>query len=200
MGEAGKVRGNILMTCRCECGVERNVRLARLQNGTSKSCGCLRNDNLTIHGRTKNSIRAQSHEYWIWNAMKNRCNNPRYKHYQDYGGRGISVCERWMEFANFYADMGEKPDGMSLERRDNEAGYSPENCYWADRKTQNSNKRNSRFIEADGVIRTITEWGRVTGISHTTIIFRINHGWPEDQAATIPARGKRPSAPTGQSS
>lgn len=194
LGAAGKVRGNALMACRCECGTEREVRLARLQAGRSNSCGCLRDDNLTIHGRTKRSNRVQSREYWIWNSMKNRCTNPNYKHYKDYGGRGITVCDRWLDFANFFEDMGENPLGMMLERRDNEAGYSPENCYWADRQTQNSNKRNNRHIEADGITRTLTEWGRVTGISHATIIARIDRGWPEDLAATIPKRGKLPKA------
>lgn len=187
---AGKVRGNILVRCRCECGIERDVRLKRLEQGASKSCGCLRNDNLTIHGRTRKTNFKQSREYWIWNSMKNRCTNPKYKHYQDYGGRGITVCERWMEFANFFADMGEKPEGLSLERRDNAAGYSPENCYWADRQTQNSNKRNNRFIDVGGVSNTITEWSRISGIGHATIIQRIKAGWPEDLAVTTPVRCK----------
>jgi hypothetical protein len=194
IGMAGRDRSNIVMACRCECGEERNVRLSRLQAGRSNSCGCLRNDNLTIHGRTRKSNFKQSREYWIWNAMKNRCTNPNYKHYQDYGGRGITVCERWMDFANFFADMGENPKGMMLERRDNEAGYSPENCCWADRQTQNSNKRNNRFIVVNGVSNTITEWARITGITHSTIIYRIKGGWPEDIAATTPARGTRLAA------
>jgi hypothetical protein len=194
LGAAGKVRGNVLVACRCECGTERNVRLKRLESGNSKSCGCWRDDNLTTHGMTKSSVREQSREYWIWNSMKNRCGNPKYKHYKDYGGRGIKVCDRWMEFVNFFADMGEKPEGKSLERRDNDAGYSPENCYWADRATQNSNKRNNRHIVADGVSNTITEWGRVTGISHATIIARIQRGWPEDLAATTPKWSGLPSS------
>ena len=83
--------------------------------------------------------------------MKQRCTNPNNRQYEEYGGRGITVCKRWLIFANFFEDMGEKPEGLSIERPDNDKGYSPGNCVWADRKTQNSNKRNNRWLEANGM-------------------------------------------------
>jgi len=177
---------NVKAQCLCACGNSRDIRVVKLSSGSSKSCGCLRNDNLTTHGRTKNAIRKNSSEYWIWNTMKHRCTNPNHTQHKDYGNRGIKVCDRWQSFENFYADMGQKPDGLSLERRDNNKGYSPSNCYWADRKTQNSNKRNNHYIEAGGTKKTLTEWARCTGISHATIIARINAGWPSHIAATAP--------------
>ncbi len=172
--------------CLCQCGIKRIIRIEKLVNDKTKSCGCLRDENLTTHGRTKNSIRIQSHEYWIWNSMKQRCLNTANKQYPDYGGRGITVCDRWIEFQNFYADMGEKPKNKSLERRDNNQGYSPENCYWADRKSQNSNKRNNIYLTAKGEVFTLTEWTRKTGICHSTIVLRLKAGWPEEIAATAP--------------
>lgn len=191
--QAGRLRGHAYVRCICECGAEKDVRVSRLISGTSQSCGCLRNDNLTTHGRTKKSIRRASHEYWIWNAMKQRCNNPKNRGYKNYGARGITVCKQWLRFANFLKDMGHKPEGKSLERRDNNKGYSPKNCVWADRKTQNSNRRNNRYIEARGSSRTLTEWSRIAGVSHATIIARLGAGWPESIAATAP-KGARASA------
>jgi len=175
--------------CRCECGAEGIVRIAKLLLGKSQSCGCLRNDNLTTHGHTANAIRVDSHEYWIWNSMVQRCTNPKNAGYMNYGGRGIGLDPRWSVFENFFADMGRRPTiWHSVERIKNEEGYNQDNCRWATRKDQNRNKRNNRFITAGGVTKCLMEWAEDLGGSHATIIMRIKNGWTEEEAVTTPIR------------
>lgn len=125
--------------CRCDCGKDHSVPLGEW--GKSKSCGCLRKEILlarhTRHGMADTRI------YDIWTQMVQRCHNSRNARYADYGGRGITVCERWRDFVNFYADMGERPAGRSLDRIDNDLGYSPENCRWATNTEQRRNRRDT---------------------------------------------------------
>jgi hypothetical protein len=175
--------------CRCDCGTIKLVRKSKLLDGTSRSCGCLRNDNLTTHGATKNNIRRESHEYWIWNTIVQRCTNPKVKNWMDYGGRGITVCDRWLKYENFIADMGKRPTAEhSIDRDDNEAGYSPENCRWATRQEQATNKRNNHLIELFGRCQHLAGWAREYGIDHTLIISRLSRGWSEVDAVTKPPR------------
>ena len=138
-GKAGDVR----YSCSCDCGKEHVVSARLLRDGSSTSCGCKRYSLIakssriqkTTHGRSRDRI------YMVWNSMIQRCVNPRHRRYADYGGRGITVCDRWMKFENFLADMGEKPDGLTLDRIDNGRGYEPENCRWATYSQQNKNRR-----------------------------------------------------------
>lgn len=117
-------------------------------------------------------------EYGAWSSMIQRCTNPNNPPYFNYGGRGITVCERWMSFENFFEDMGEKPSSNhSLDRKDNNLGYYKENCKWSLRAEQNRNKRNNRFIEIDGESKTVTEWSKIYDINYTTICKRIDRGW-----------------------
>ena len=120
--------------------------------------------------------------YRCWQDMKQRCLNPNAQAFKDYGARGITVCKAWEEsFANFLADMGEAPEGMSLDRINNELGYSPENCRWANQKQQNRNHRGCVFIEYLGEKKTIIEWSEQTGINEKTLHARFVKGWPVDQ-------------------
>ena len=125
--------------CHCDCGTERGVRGFVLRNGESKSCGCLQRElvtkRLTTHGMSK------TRAYSIWENMKQRCQNPNSTGYHYWGGAGIGVCDRWQKFENFYADMGEPPDGLTLDRKDNDKGYSLENCKWSTRLEQVHNRR-----------------------------------------------------------
>lgn len=127
-----------------------------------------------------------------WMAMNQRCNDKNHDNYKYYGGRGIKVCKRWNHFINFYIDMGERPEGYSLERIDVEKDYSPDNCKWVSHKEQCNNRRSSRFIEFNGETRTLQQWAEFTGITRNTIEKRIdNYGWSVEKALTTPTRGKQ---------
>lgn len=130
----------LVWQCLCDCGKAVDVPGPKLRFGHTKSCGCLSVDT----GRHLNLTHGQSNTptYGVWLAMKARCNNKNADNYVNYGGRGIKVCERWENsFENFLADMGERPEGLTIERKDNDRGYEPGNCIWADKATQNANKR-----------------------------------------------------------
>ncbi len=147
--------------------------------GATRSCGCLR--------RTHGLI--QTREYGAWEGLRNRCNNPTNHAYRRYGGRGIKVCERWDSFENFLADMGPSPDGMSIDRIDNNGPYSPENCKWSTSKEQNRNRRDNRLITYKGQTKCLAEWAESTGISADTLGVRLDKlDWPIECALTKPVR------------
>jgi hypothetical protein len=120
--------------------------------------------------------------YLAWSDMKRRCLNPDAPNYPSYGGRGITICERWLKFENFLADIGEKPPSTSLERIDNNGPYSPENCCWANRKAQDNNKRTNRLITFNGETRTIKQWADYLGLKYSTLIYRLKYNWPLEKA------------------
>lgn len=137
------------------------------------------------HGHAKHVDGAQSQAYRVWAAMKRRCYNPNTPAFSDYGGRGIGVCERWHDFANFLSDMGEPTEGMTLDRADNSGGYSPENCRWATRKTQARNRRGRRVMTAFGETKTMAEWSDATGVSISTLWARVSaYGWSAEKAVS----------------
>lgn len=155
--------------CRCSCGEVRNVQRGSLQNGNSKTCGHLIVESATKHGMYK------TRAYKAWTQMKTRCLNPEHDQYSDYGGRGITVCERWKNsFELFYADMGDPPLGKSLDRYpDNDAGYSPENCRWATVQQQARNRRSTRMIEFEGEPKCLSQWASELGLSKPALAWRI---------------------------
>ena len=114
--------------------------------------------------------------------MIQRCENPNHKSYKDYGGRGITVCERWKLFENFYEDMGERPEATSLDRIDFNGNYELENCRWADSIQQGNNKRSSKMIEFDGKVQTSIQWAREYGIGPKTLLYRLKNGWGIEKA------------------
>jgi hypothetical protein len=134
--------GTARFLCRCDCGTTKEVRSIHLNKETTQSCGCIQVENTKL-SNTRHGLK-KSKSYNTWTHMIQRCENPVNDSYKYYGSRGISVCVRWHKFENFYLDMGEKPEGLTLERIDNNKGYEPSNCKWATIKEQNCNKRTVR--------------------------------------------------------
>ena len=125
--------------CQCDCGGTKTVRGSLLRNGKAKSCGCLRRE-VTGAKRRSHSMSSTT-TFRVWAGMIDRCSRERNSAWKHYGGRGITVCDRWKVFQNFYEDMGECPIGYSIERIDVDSGYSPENCKWIPRNEQPKNTR-----------------------------------------------------------
>lgn len=180
--------------CRCDCGNEIVARWGSITYGYTRSCGCLRKEQAV-----KNSTYTVTHgmsfskEFWIWRSMKARCSNPKNASYHRYGGRGIRVCRRWEQFANFFADMGKCPKGLMIERKDNDGNYTPENCCWATPQQQQRNRSNNRLIERDGVRKTIREWSEILGLKLGTIAGRLyNAKYPESRLLDPPHQGVKP--------
>jgi hypothetical protein len=149
LSEAEKVGKERAFLCRCDCGTERVVLLGSLRTGKTQSCSCLNKEILSerdctysTHGHTTGDT--QTRTYTSWSKMLYRCRTSTCHAYADYGGRGISVCERWLSFENFLADMGERPEGKTLDRwPDNDGNYEPGNARWATPKEQQANRRNT---------------------------------------------------------
>ena len=127
-------------------------------------------------------------EYWVWQRMKQRCFDKNTDDFKHYGARGITVCERWMMFENFYADMGPRPKGMTVERADNAIGYEPGNCRWATREDQMRNTRANRMITHNGETLCEADWSLRTGISAALIQYRLEHGWSVEKTLTTTPR------------
>ena len=171
--------------CLCECGNICFVSTGNLLHGKdrigpTKSCGCLQKEKASegqlLHGLTG------SPEYVVWAHMRQRCLNPKTKDAGNYHERGITVCERWSDFKNFLSDMGPRPSsGHSIERVNNDLGYSPDNCKWAERREQNENKRNNRWLTFNGRTLTVSQWARELGIKPTILHHRTHRGWPVER-------------------
>lgn len=165
--------------CRCECGSLKITSSNALRTGHTRSCGCLRKE--WCHGYSNTS------EYHSWVAMIQRCTNPKDPGYQNYGGRGIQVDPRWMNFRAFIADMGSKPTPYhSISRKDNNGNYVPSNCEWTTTYEQNRNKRGIRYVLIEGQQRLALDVAREHGIHPGTLYSRLEHGWDPVEAVTAP--------------
>ena len=165
-------------TCLCDCGKTVTVDGVHLTSGRTKSCGCLneiqRRENGKTHGRCNTT------EHVIWRSMIQRCTNPKSPAYAIYGGRGVPVCDRWRAFENFYADMGPRPADMTLDRRDNNGPYSPENCRWATKEQQARNKSTTRLIEFQGRKVSLAELSELSGVPYTRLLGRLQRGYADE--------------------
>lgn len=188
LDRAGSQNGSITWRCMCDCGKIIEAVSSNLLTGNTQSCGCLRLERLrekTVkHGMT------QSHEYIIWTNMIGRCQNPNLPHFKHYGGRGIKVCERWRgSFQNFYDDMGPRPSKKhTLDRKENDGDYTPENCRWATRKEQANNKVSSVRVEFNGITLTVAQWAEKIGMPYFSLRERFRRGWTPERALTEPRR------------
>ena len=170
-------RGSAKWLCQCECGTQKVVDGGNLRRGLTRSCGCLQKEITSACNRTHGM--ALTPTYQVWKDMQNRCNKPDNRGYKDYGGRGITVYPQWDKFENFYADMGERPDGLQIERRDNNKGYSPENCNWVTAQEQQRNKRNNRVIKYGGKSQCLIAWAEELKISEGALQHRLNKYPPQ---------------------
>lgn len=163
--------------CACDCGNFTTVLSDSLGYGSSKSCGCLKTDSscAKTHGLSQTRI------YGVWANMRARCTNKKADDWDYYGGRGITVCERWTGFENFYTDMGHPKPGDTLERVDVNGHYEPRNCVWASIFVQANNKRSNHFVDVDGIRMSIAQAARHHGIPATTVYWRKNHNKPQGE-------------------
>lgn len=178
---------NTRWLCRCDCGKDVIVQGGTLKGGKQQSCGCYHRDAITKHGMEG------SRTYRVWVSMRSRCTDKNSKPYANYGGRGISVCESWGTFESFYADMGDAPDGMSIDRIDNSKGYHPGNCRWASMEEQSNNRRTNRILSFQGRNQSLTQWAREVGISPISLKSRISLGWDVEKALTTPIDKRKAS-------
>lgn len=195
----GTVKGNLTFTeiiaarrgylvkCQCSCGQVVTFHASKLQGYKSRLASCNieghRYNNLLRHGHAKKG--ETDPVFNIWVGMRQRCSNPKIKCWERYGGRGISVCERWESFESFLEDMGPRPSkNHQIERKDNNGNYEPDNCCWATRKQQCRNRRSSRLVEWSGNSRTIAEWSDLLGLSQKAIQQRLSNGWSAERTMT----------------
>lgn len=189
-----KKKGTV-WTCKCECGSLVDVSAGHLKDGHTKSCGCLVKEKASYrishasrnvkHGMTNTRI------YRIYHKMYLRCYSKDNPAYHNYGGRGITICQEWLGehgFENF-ADWSMKngyADNLSIDRKDNEKGYSPDNCRWATAKEQANNTRSTVFLTYKGETKSASEWSEITGIRQDTLTYRKRHGWTDEECIEIP--------------
>lgn len=182
--------GSILWLCQCECGKTTSITSSSLTSGKTNSCGCLRKELLaskfTTHGHTRG--RKYSRIYRIWASINQRCNNPNDKDFHHYGGRGITVCQRWRTFTNFLTDMGKPPANYQIDRINNDGPYCLDNCHWTTRGEQARNKRTNRLLTLNEKTQCITDWCQELGIHRSTLSYRLKNKWSIKDALTKPVR------------
>lgn len=169
----------VVWLARCDCGNTRLVPAGQLSFGQARSCGCVKNPGSSTHRASCTPT------YNSWRAMRGRVNDVSNSHFHNYGGRGISICPEWGDFATFLKDMGERPPGTSIERKDNDGDYCPQNCFWATAKQQSRNTSRTRFVTFAGESAPLVEWAERLGITQSALSRRLDR-WPFEVAMTAP--------------
>lgn len=180
---AGQNRwGHSMWLCRCRCGTEASVGAKDLRSGRHNQC---RRCAVTKHGHGKYG-RQRTPSYMVWQSMRERCNNTESISYDRYGGRGISVCDRWNDFSAFLADMGERPSlSHTIDRVNNDGNYEPGNCRWATAAEQATNRSDNRMLTHDGKTMCVSEWAIAIGVPHYIIRNRLRIGWSVDRTLSV---------------
>lgn len=184
IGKTRSKSGRVAWLCKCDCGNESAPLTTDLTSGRTQSCGCLHRENVgnvfRKHGQYGTRL------YKIWSNMIQRCTNPNHNYYSLYGAKGIAVCDAWMQFDAFYewAVKSGYADSLSIDRIDNDKGYSPDNCRWATPQEQTDNRRCSIYVSFNGERKTLKEWSNETGIAYKNLLWRMRHGWTIEKALT----------------
>lgn len=196
IGIAGRNKyGRVRWLWRCSCGRLKVITASEAKNGYVKSCGCFLRERIiatvTTHGASANN--KVTPEYEAWSGLKDRCTNQRKPSYKNYGGRGITFCERWRSFENFFADMGPRPSpAYTLERVDNEKGYEPSNCKWATHLEQSRNRRGNVRLTFNGQTLCVADWAQRLGMSPYTLYSRLSRSkWSAEKALSTPLMNKK---------
>lgn len=182
--------GHYVWSCICDCGKSTNVISSNLVRGRTSSCGCYNVECTKIREKTHGFTNSDRRLLGIWHSMKCRCNNPKSIAYKYYGGKGISVCQRWMDsFLNFYNDMIDGySEELTIDRIDGDKGYNPANCRWATRLMQSRNKKNLIPIKIGNEYKLVSEWAEISGLRYSLISNRIKRGWKEDRLLDLPKK------------
>ena len=187
---AGKANRHAIWHCLCDCGQRTVGRADRLLNGRHKAC------NINGHragGEKRHEYRmGDLPEYRVWCGMRERCRDPKHHHWKNYGGRGIRVCVRWdVSFEAFLSDMGPRPPGGTIERKNVNGNYEPDNCRWASMREQSRNKRTSRFVIYNDRKVLLVDLAEELGLKYMVLVGRLNAGWSLADAIAKPVRAKR---------
>lgn len=189
VGDSGESRrGEVLWLCRCDCGNVVTLRGSSLRSGNNRSCGCFRRESektrCITHGGTNTRL------YHIWVNMIQRCSNANRPDFLRYGGGGVQVCEDWKNFESFqeWSLANGYQEWLTIDRKDNNKGYSPENCRWADVITQANNKRTNHYLEYNGKRLTIAQWASTLGVNPKTLSTRLCRGWSIERTLNTPVR------------
>lgn len=192
--------GKAMFNCVCSCGSAVTASGTDISTGNTRSCGCLKDEKakarMTRHGN-------RYHPMWMrYKAMLDRCYKESNDQYRNYGARGITVCERWVNsFDDYVNDLGFPPsENHTIDRVDNNLGYSPENCRWATKKDQSVNRRVTKIVTVGGVSMSLADWSKSLGLKKSAVYGRIRNGWDVVRAVTHPpiARGKYERKPNRQ--
>lgn len=187
IGFAESLGGRTYWFCKCICGTIKKINSGKLRSNHTQSCGCLQKERTSNTSKTHGQTRSLT--YRAWESMLRRCNNLKDKSYERYGARGIKVCERWVKFENFLADMGELPaHGYTIDRKDNSGNYEPRNCRWATKKEQANNTRGNRLITFNGKTQPLAMWCDELHFTYACLHSRLTRGWSVNRTLTTPSR------------